>query len=178
MCYIYLTMQKPPPFHHRSSKGEQRFLQYVIPRIQDHFPGAWYSTNGSPADWEHGVDFINVNGHQVQTISARVWMSMDRRNFTSRHYRTSAPEIKLEYDTKLEAFRTGGYLTDWTVEAFIHRTGLSIGAVPTHQLYSYLDRVGDLATKFIIQNPQDHVYFRKVPWDELDTVTWWFSPLP
>lgn len=171
-------MTHTAPFHRRNLKGENNFTRYVIPRIHDLFPGAWISLNGAPADWEHGVDFIHVHGHQVQTISARVWMSMPYQNFTVRHYRTSCPERPLEYTSRMEAYKSGGYMSDWTVEAFIHHTGIEIGAIPTRKLFSHLERIGDLCPRFIVQNQGDHTIFRKVPWHEVheDMVKWFFSP--
>ena len=167
-------MTTPPPFHRRNLKGENDFIQHVIPMIQDHFPGKWCSLNGAPADWEHGVDFLYIYGHQVQTISARVWNTMSHRNFTVRHYRTGAPERPLEYTTRMTAFKAGRYMTDWTVEAFIHKSGIEVGAIPTRKLFWHLDRMGDLAPRFLVQNQDDHTIFRKVSWIDVheDMVRW------
>jgi hypothetical protein len=167
-------MSHIPPIDTRMSQGDQNFIKYVIPLIQDHFPGTWISTNGAPCDYVHGVDFIHVNGHQVQTISARVWKSMCHSNFTARWYRTSDPSRKLEYTSKMEAHQAGTYMTDWTIEAFISRSGVSVCAVPTKVLYQYLESLGDLALVFIVQNRNDSVYFKKVPWLEVhdDTIKW------
>lgn len=176
---IIAHMTHTAPFHRRSAKGEQNFTRYIIPRIHTLFPGKWISLNGAPADWEHGVDFIHVHGHQVQTISARVWMSMPHDNFTIRHYRTSAPERPLEYASRMEAYRTGGYMSDWTVEGFVHRTGLHIGAIPTRKLYQHLDRMGDLCPRFMVQNKTDHTIFRKVAWMDVydDMERFFFKPI-
>lgn len=174
LCYTG-PMYKVPPQHRRIQQGEKNFKKYVIPRIQDRFNGAFFSTNGLECDYTHGIDFIHVHGHQVQTISARVWMSMDHSNFTARWYRTSDPARKLEYTSRMEAYKTGGYLSDWTIEAFIHPEKIAIGAIPTLKLYQHLDMLGDLCPVFIVQNKEDSVYFKKVKWWELhdDMVKWY-----
>ena len=99
---------------------------------------------------------------------------MSHRNFTVRHYRTGAPERPLEYSTRMAAYKSGKYMTDWTVEAFIHKSGIEVGAIPTRKLYWHLDRMGDLCPRFLVQNKNDHTIFRKVSWMEVheDMVKW------
>ena len=103
---------------------------------------------------------------------------MDYSNFTVRWYRTSEPSRPLEYTTRMEAYKTGGILPDYTVEAFINSQSVTVGIIPTVRLYEYLDRVGDLCPKIIMSNRDDVVYFKCVPFHSvkkhLETFTHYF----
>lgn len=163
MCYT-MVMSKPILNRKvRMKNGEQNFESFVLPLVQDIFPGVWYSCNELPLDYEHGIDYVVINGAKMTTISARVWMGMPRQHFALRWKRTSDPFRKLELDSRLTALHNGEMLSDWTIEGF-HLNGHSyIAMIPTRKLLECVDKYFECLPRFIIQNQRDHTWFKQVP---------------
>jgi len=147
----------------RMTYGEQNFEKYILPLVQNKFPGVWHSCNGQPLDYEHGIDYVVMNGASMTTIAARVWKGMPRQHFALRWKRTSDPFRQLELGSRLDALHNGGLLSDWTIEGF-HFNGTSyIAMIPTIKLLECVDKHFEFLPKFIIRNQQDHTIFKKVP---------------
>jgi hypothetical protein len=140
------------PKNQRIHRGDFLFTQYIIPVISGVFSGTWYSTNGLPADYLAGVDFIHVEGLKVMTIGARVWQSYPFQHFSLRHSRTGDPRLVLEYHTKLTAYRNGGPLPDYTVEGYIYQDEIYVAMVDTRVMMEVVDRLGNALPTFSIQN--------------------------
>jgi hypothetical protein len=172
--YPIMTVQQ------RMTYGERNFLRYVKPMVQDAFPGTWYSCNGTELDTDHGVDFIIVNGAQVTTIAARCWMAYPQSHFALRWRRTGQIDRHLELDNRLHAFKTGGLMTDWTIEGFHWENRSYVAAIPTKKLFEHVDQFYDCLPTFELFNPnKDSVFFKKVPFIRIhDDVIKFIGPCP
>lgn len=163
MCYNvgmkHLLMNR----HDRMTYGEQNFERYVLPLVQNKFPGVWHSCNALPLDYEHGIDYVVINGAHMTTISARIWMGMPRQWFSLRWKRTSDPFRKLELQSRLDAYLHNGMLSDWTIEGF-HLNGESyIAMVPTIKLMEVVANHFESLNIFMINNNnKDHTIFKRV----------------
>lgn len=147
----------------RMKRGEQNFESYLLPFVQDKFPGAWHSCNEHPLDYEHGIDYVVVNGTSITTIAARVWLSHPQSHFTMRWKRTSDPFRKLELGSRMDAFHNGGLLSDWTIEGFFYQDKSYVAMVPTIRLLDVVDRYLDCLPQFTIRNQNDFTIFKRVP---------------
>lgn len=147
----------------RQTKGEKNFEQHALPLVQSLFPGIWCSTNEHSLDYTHGIDYIILNGCQITTIAARIWFSYPQQHFALRWKRTLDIDRKLELDSKLDAYRANEMLPDWTVEAFHWKNSTYIACVETHRLMDVIARHYEDLPRFIISNPEDMVYFKRVP---------------
>lgn len=168
-------MSDVPPKNRRIQQGDFLFKKFIIPVISSYFPGSFYSTNGLPVDYTAGVDFIHVDGGQVSTLGARVWQSYPFQHFTLRHSRTGDPRLVLEYHRKLEAYRNGGPLPDWTVEGYIHKGLVYVAMTRTRVMMDVVSRYGSSLPTFTIQNPSDQVNFTRVPFHKFpqDSILKW-----
>lgn len=152
----------------RMTYGEQNFEKYILPLVQTRFPGHWHSCNGEPLDYEHGIDYVVLNGACMTTIAARIWLSMPRQHFALRWKRTSDPFRKLELDSRLDAFHHGGLLPDWTIEGFHFQGKSYIAMIPTVQLLKVVDQYFETFPKFMVRNKQDHTIFKKISFLDYD----------
>lgn len=152
----------------RMTYGEQNFEKYILPLVRNHFPGVWHSCNAEPLDYEHGIDYVVTNGASITTIAARVWMGMPRQHFALRWKRTSDPFRKLELDSRLDAYHSGGLVSDWTIEGFYFQDTSYIAMVPTVQLLSVVDKYMECLPRFMVRNKEDYTIFKKVCFYDFD----------
>ncbi len=156
----------------RMTRGEQNFEKYLLPLVQDKFSGVWHSCNEQPLDYEHGIDYVVVNGASITTIAARVWMSHPKSHFTLRWKRTSDPFRQLELGSRMDAFHSGGLLSDWTIEGFFYNNKSYVAMVPTIRLLDVVDRYFECLPKFMIQNQRDHTLFKRVSFYDYGLDEW------
>ena len=152
----------------RMKNGEQNFESFVLPLVQDIFPGVWYSCNELPLDYEHGIDYVVMNGAESTTIAARVWKGMPRQHFALRWKRTSDPFRKLELNSRLDAFHSGGLLSDWTIEGFFFHGKSYIAMIPTVELLKVVDKYFECFPRFMVQNKNDFTIFKKISFLDYD----------
>jgi len=152
----------------RMTYGEQNFEKWILPLVQNHFPGVWHSCNGQPLDYEHGIDYVVTNGASVTTIAARVWKGMPRQHFALRWKRTSDPFRKLELNSRLDAFHSGGLLSDWTIEGFFFQGKSYIAMIPTVELLKVVDQYFECFPRFMVQNKNDFTIFKKISFLDYD----------
>ena len=152
----------------RMTYGEQNFEKWILPLVQNHFPGVWHSCNGQPLDYEHGIDYVVMNGAKSTTIAARVWKGMPRQHFALRWKRTSDPFRKLELNSRLDAFHSGGLLSDWTIEGFFFHGKSYIAMIPTVELLKVVDKYFECFPRFMVQNKNDFTIFKKISFLDYD----------
>ena len=162
MCYSICMKSPILNRKQRMTRGEQNFEKYLLPLVQDKFPGVWHSCNEQPLDYEHGIDYVVVNGASITTIAARVWMSHPKSHFTLRWKRTSDPFRQLELGSRMDAFHNGGLISDWTIEGFFYNDKSYVAMVPTIRLLDVVDRYFECLPKFMIQNQKDFTLFKRV----------------
>jgi hypothetical protein len=109
-----------------------------------------------------------TNGASMTTIAARVWMGMPRQHFALRWKRTSDPFRKLELDSRLDAYHSGGLVSDWTIEGFYFQDTSYIAMVPTVQLLSVVDKYMECLPRFMVRNKEDYTIFKKVCFYDFD----------
>lgn len=164
MCYI-VSMKPILPFTQRLTQAEILFQNSVIPHIKECFPGTWFSTEHTPLDYEHGIDYIHVHLHQTTTISARVWQSRPMQHFAIRWKRTGYIEQKLEMDLRLDALAIDGIHSDITIEAFVYQSKVYVAMINTKMLWEHIAQHFDELSCFYVTNPEDRTIFKRVEFD-------------
>ena len=151
----------------RLKESDILWYQYVIPSVQDRFPGKWRTEIGTDRDLKNGIDYTYIEGSKEITISARLWKSKPCQHFALRWKRTKYPEMGLEIASRLEAIKNGEEISDLTMEGFLYSGRLWLAIIDTRRLYTAIDGLLPFMSEFTVQNtgPEDLTIFKRAPFD-------------
>jgi len=151
----------------RLRESDLLWFKYVIPTVQDRFPGSWRTENGTQRDLKNGIDFTYTEGKKELTVSARLWKSRPCQHFALRWKRTKYPEMGLEIASRLEAIKNGEEISDLTMEGFLYGDRLWLAIINTKKLYTAIDGLIPFMSEFTVENtgPEDLTIFKRAPFD-------------
>jgi hypothetical protein len=151
----------------RLRESDLLWFKYVIPTVQDRFPGSWRTENGTQRDLKNGIDFTYTEGMKELTVSARLWKSRPCQHFALRWKRTKYPEMGLEIASRLEAIKNGEEISDLTMEGFLYGDRLWLAIINTKKLYTAIDGLIPFMSEFTVENtgPEDLTIFKRAPFD-------------
>jgi len=151
----------------RLRESDILWFKYVIPTVQDRFPGEWRTEIGTDRDLKNGIDYTYTEDGKQLTISARLWKSRPCQHFALRWKRTKYPEMGLEIASRLEAIKKGDEISDLTMEGFLYSGRLWLAIINTRTLYNAIDGLVPFMSEFTVENtgPQDLTIFKRAPFD-------------
>jgi hypothetical protein len=143
----------------RLRESDILWFQYVVPTVQNRFPGEWRTEIGTDRDMKNGIDYTYTEGEKELTISARLWKSRPCQHFALRW--------KLEIASRLEAIKKGEEISDLTMEGFLYSGRLWLAIIDTRLLYTAIDGLEPFMSEFTVENtgPQDLTIFKRAPFD-------------
>jgi len=151
----------------RLKESDILWFKYVIPTVQNRFPGEWRTEIGTDRDLKNGIDYTYTEGEKEITISARLWKSRPCQHFALRWKRTKYPEMGLEIASRLEAIQKGEEISDLTMEGFLYSGRLWLAIIDTRTLYTAIDGLVPFMSEFTVENtgPEDLTIFKRAPFD-------------
>jgi len=151
----------------RLKESDILWFKYVIPTVQERFPGEWRTEIGTDRDLKNGIDYTYTEGEKEITISARLWKSRPCQHFALRWKRTKYPEMGLEIASRLKAIQEGEEISNLTMEGFLYSGRLWLAIIDTRRLYTAIDGLLPFMSEFTVENtgPEDLTIFKRAPFD-------------